>query len=129
MDLHNYKSLFKEYKIKPCQVKLEKALTRIRMRCSAKSSENGEKLVCFLRQDETNLNQFTIQIKHKGEIRNISQQEETYWDSHGIDGRDTPFTGGIGKLSRSLGTFLKKLYKIYVLNSFWERFALLPTQR
>lgn len=114
MDLHKYNSLFKKYKIKPCKVNLEKAFARIRMTCSAESTESGEKMVCFLRQDKTNTNQFTIQIKRKKEIRNISQlvsiQEEPSSDLHGIDGPDTFFTGGIGKHLRLFCTFLIKLY-------------------
>lgn len=102
MDLNKYKHLFKKYKIQPCKVELERTFVRIRMRCSVKSTRNGEKLLCFLRQDDTNTNQFTIQIKRKKEIRNksrlVSIQEKPSLDLHKNDWpHETLFTEGTDK--------------------------------
>lgn len=97
------------------------------MRCAAKMTENREKLVCFLRQDETNTNQFTIQIKRKREICNIIQQGEPPSKSHRTDGFDLSFTRGMAKIRVLYMHFLENCIKF--IEFFRERFTLLPTQR
>ncbi|XP_031625310.1 uncharacterized protein LOC116341966 [Contarinia nasturtii] len=62
MGKHN--NIVENFKIKPCEVRLERLfLSKIRIRCTATSSEKNDNLVCHIKQDE--INTFSIRIKRK----------------------------------------------------------------
>lgn len=65
----------KQFGIKPCSVNLNRTVfSKIRIRCSAKSSEENVKLLCDLKQLDSNT--FTIKLKRKI-IDDIDIVEET----------------------------------------------------
>lgn len=67
--------MLKQFGIKPCSVNLNKTVfSKIRITCSAESSEKHVKLLCDVKQVESN--NFTIKIKQKI-INDIDIGEET----------------------------------------------------